>query len=73
MDRLTIHACYDGEARVWVATNDALGVATEAESLDVLEYKLREMLPELVELNGIDCPRPIEFTLVSEKASVAFA
>ena len=65
MDRLTIHACYDEEARVWVAT--------EAESLDVLEYELREMLPELVELNGIDCPRPVQFTLVSEKTSVAFA
>ena len=65
MGRLTIHACYDEEARVWVAT--------EAESLDVLEYELREMLPELVELNGIDCPRPVQFTLVSEKTSVAFA
>ena len=72
MDRLTIHACYDEEACVWVTTNDALGVTTEAESLDALEYKLREMLPELVELNGIDRPRPVQFTLVSEKSSVPF-
>ena len=54
-------------------TNRLVGVATEAESLDVIEYKLRETLPELVELNGIKLPRLIQFTLVSEKTSLAFA
>ena len=42
-------------------------------ALEVLEYKLQELIPELVELNGIDLPRPVQFTLISEKTTSAFA
>ena len=50
---LVIEAQYDEDARVWVAVNDALGLATEAETLDVLTYKLQEMVPELATLNNL--------------------
>ena len=73
MESLVINASYDEEAQVWVASNDEFGLATEAATIDVLEYKLQEMIPELAELNGVDLPHPIRFTLVSTKTTRAFA
>ena len=73
MDEIVVTALYDEEARVWVATNDELGLATEADSVEVLTYKLQEMIPELVDLNQLDVPRPIRFKLVSERHAMAFA
>jgi hypothetical protein len=65
MEELRIQAHYDEEARVWVAVHDTLGLATEADTLDVLTYKLQELIPELARLNGFTLPDPPEFTLES--------
>lgn len=73
MDQLTITAEHDEDARVWVAVEDSIGLATEAESLEVLGYKLREMLPELVELNRGKATGPLRFTLVSRRDLEAYA
>jgi len=73
MEELTITADFDEDARVWVAVDDRLGLATEAESLEVLAYKLREMLKELVELNLGQTTGPVRFTLVSRRTLEAFA
>jgi hypothetical protein len=70
---LVINAEYDGEARVWVACNDEIGLAIEADTIEVLTYKLQEIIPELVELNGLDYPRPVPFTLIVRRPTVAFA
>ena len=70
---LIVEAQYDEEARVWVAINDDLGLVTEAETLDVLTYKLQEMVPELATLNNLDVPRPVSFTLRSVRRTTAFA
>lgn len=67
MEALVIKAVFDNEARVWVAGDDTLGLVAEADTVEDLEHKLQELIPELAELNGIDLPRPIRFTLVSEK------
>ena len=49
-----IDAEWDPEADVWVATSDDVpGLATEAASLDELAGKLRVLVPELLELNGV--------------------
>ena len=49
-----IKAFWDSQANVWVATSDdELGLVTEAESLDTLVAKIRELVPELVELNDL--------------------
>ncbi|MDB9495957.1 DUF1902 domain-containing protein [Spirulina major CS-329] len=56
MQQLTcqIQAMWDSEARVWVATSDDVpGLATEADTLDILTLKLREMVPELLRLNAV--------------------
>ena len=49
-----IAADWDNEAHVWVATSDDVpGLATEAATLEGLLEKLRTMVPELLELNGV--------------------
>lgn len=47
-----IHAEWDPEARVWVATSENVpGLATEAPTLKALAEKLRTLVPELLEAN----------------------
>jgi hypothetical protein len=49
-----VNAEWDDEASVWVATSsDVPGLVTEAGTLDGLIEKLRVMVPELLELNGL--------------------
>ncbi|MWT36447.1 DUF1902 domain-containing protein, partial [Escherichia coli] len=45
-------AQYDLEARVWWTSNDALGITTEADSLEALAARLDIMVPEMVEENA---------------------
>lgn len=50
-------ACWDSEAEVWyVAETDVPGLATEAPSIDALAAKLRVMVPEMLEANGVTVP-----------------
>lgn len=47
-----VHADWDPEAGVWVATSDDVpGLATEAPTVEALTEKLRTMIPELLEAN----------------------
>jgi predicted RNase H-like HicB family nuclease len=47
-------AQWDSEAGVWVAESaDVPGLVAEAESPNVLREKLRVLIPELLELNGV--------------------
>jgi hypothetical protein len=49
-----VKAFWDAEAKVWVATSDDVpGLATEARDVDALIKKLRVMIPELLEANGL--------------------
>ena len=51
----TVMATWDADAGVWVATSqDVPGLATEAETVEILEQKLKVMIPELLEANSID-------------------
>ena len=48
-----VDAEWDDEASVWVATSDDIpGLVTEAETKDDLIRRLRELVPELLELNS---------------------
>ena len=47
---IVVHAKWDEDADVWVATtNDLPGLATEASSLESLREKLVVMIPELLD------------------------
>ena len=49
-----VQAVWDEEAAVWVATSDDVpGLVTEADSCEELEAKLKVMIPELLEENGV--------------------
>ena len=46
-----VDAVWDTEAAVWVATSDeVLGLATEAPTIEQLMQKLRFIIPELIQL-----------------------
>jgi len=71
---LVVNANWDDEAKVWVAESDAVpGLATEAASLDALVAKLRDMIPELLELNDSDLPAEVPFELLARRIGVSIA
>ena len=59
---IVIHADWDADAGVWVATTrDMRGLVTEAESIEALRAKLPGMILDLLEEYGIsDRPASIE-------------
>ncbi len=47
-------ARWDSEAGVWVAESDDVpGLVAEADSPNLLAQKLKTLIPELLELNGV--------------------
>jgi predicted RNase H-like HicB family nuclease len=54
---IVIHADWDPEAAVWVATtNDLKGLVTEADSVEALRAKLPDMILDLLEEYGVSDP-----------------
>jgi hypothetical protein len=69
-----IEAFWDEEARVWVASCEALpGLVTEAETVEILLSKLRVMIPELLECGGHPVAGEIPFHLHTQRHDVARA
>lgn len=66
-----VEAFWDSEAKVWVAeSEDVPGLATEADTIEALTDQLREMIPELLHLNGIVATEyvgNIAFELISHR------
>ena len=59
-------AKWDSEAGVWVAESDDVpGLVAEAESPNSLREKLRVLIPELLELNGVLQKKsgPVQFSV----------
>jgi len=55
-------AQWDAEAGVWVAeSKDVPGLVAEADSPNLLVQKLRTLIPELLELNGVPNDRTASF------------
>jgi len=49
-----VSAFWDEEAGVWVATSeDVLGLATEADTIEALSQKLRDIVPDLLLSNHV--------------------
>ncbi|MFD3005146.1 MULTISPECIES: DUF1902 domain-containing protein [Thermus] len=69
MTPVRVRAFWDEEAGVWVAESpDVPGLATEAQDLDGLLLKLRVMVPELLEENGLPLALPLELHLEARQA-----
>ena len=71
---LFVRAEWDDEADVWVATSDDVpGLATEETSMEDLVAKLKVMIPELLEANGLAKPGEVPFELLTRRFDVAVA
>lgn len=69
---LIVRATWDAEASVWVATSeDVPGLVTEAHTVEALTAKLKVMIPELLDANGIEDGDEVPFQLLSELTAVA--
>jgi len=69
-----IKAEWDAEAAVWVASSeDVPGLATGADSFEALIDKLKTVVPELLEENGLIAAgtREIPFTVTAERSEHA--
>lgn len=63
-----IHAEWDEEAGVWVATSDDVpGLATEADTLEALSTKLEARVPELLDANGWPESQEVYFELLARR------
>ena len=61
-DAYEILAQSDREAGIWVAeSEDVPGLVAEADSPNVLAQKLRIVIPELLEVNGVSSDRNASF------------
>lgn len=67
----SVHCTWDPKAAVWVADSDDVpGLATGADTLDALVEKLKVVIPELLEANGLlpaDHPGHIPFAIIAER------
>jgi len=71
---LFVRAEWDDESDVWVATSDDVpGLATEETSLEDLVAKLKVMIPELLEANGLAASGEVPFELLTRRFEVAVA
>ena len=69
---LTVRAVWDDEAQVWVATSDDVpGLATEADDMDALVEKLKTMIPELLDANGVAHGVDVPFEVLGQRFAVA--
>jgi predicted RNase H-like HicB family nuclease len=67
-----VHAEWDAEASVWVATSDEVpGLATEAETTEALVQKLKSLIPELLAANDQLPTEPITFELLTRRFELA--
>jgi hypothetical protein len=61
----TVNAAWDAEARVWtVGDSDVPGLAAEADTVEALQAKLRDLIPELLAENGVSPDGPVAFAFV---------
>jgi predicted RNase H-like HicB family nuclease len=72
--KLKILATWDDEAQVWVAESDDVpGLVAEAESIPALLAKLKVLVPEMLEENGLpnESNGEIPFELVASVSTTA--
>jgi predicted RNase H-like HicB family nuclease len=71
---LSVRAKWDPEAGVWVALSDDVpGLVAEAASLDELFSELQDLIPALLELNGMKDGKSASFQLVAASSRAGMA
>lgn len=67
---ITVHADWDAEAEVWIATNEDIGLVTEAGSIEQLRAKLPAMVEDLLVESHGECVVSIEIIAHSHAQAV---
>jgi predicted RNase H-like HicB family nuclease len=63
-----VRAEWDEEASVWVATSDDVpGLVTEEATMETLIEKLKVIIPELLEANGIRIDQEVPFEVLTRR------
>jgi hypothetical protein len=71
---LFVRAEWDEESRVWVATSDDVpGLVTEEATMEGLIKKLRIIVPELLEANGVKTDQEVPFEVMTRRFEIAQA
>ncbi len=66
--RYDVYVAWDSEASVWyVSESNVPGLATEAETLDIMLAKLEVMVPEMLEENGFHVTPGVPFYLLTQR------
>jgi hypothetical protein len=61
--KIVVDAFWDDEAKVWVASaRDGIGIATEAETMELLQQRLAIIVPDLL---SDDHQGPFEIELIA--------
>ena len=67
-----VRAEWDEEASVWVATSDDVpGLATEESTMEGLIEKLKVLVPELLEANGVPVNQEVPFEIITRRFETA--
>ncbi len=70
---LFVRAEWDEEAKVWVATSDDVpGLATEETTMERLVEKLKVIIPELLEANGVKVDQSLPFEVMTRRFEVTY-
>jgi hypothetical protein len=60
------------EAHVWVATSDDVpGLATEEDTMEGLIEKLKTLIPELLDVNGVEQGYEVPFEVLTRRFEIA--
>ena len=71
MSLIIINVEYDEEAQVWVAQSDAIPLATEADTFEILYRKLPDMIQDVLLDNGDPrAGKDVPFELVTHSSSL---
>jgi predicted RNase H-like HicB family nuclease len=67
-----IRAEWDEEASVWVASSDDVpGLVTEESTIEGLIEKLKVIIPELLEANGVQIDQEVAFEVMTRRFETA--
>ena len=67
-----VRAEWDEEASVWVATSDDVpGLASEEATTEGLIEKLKVIIPELLEANGVRIDQEVPFEVMTRRFEIA--
>ncbi len=69
---LFVRAEWDEETSVWVATSeDVPGLVTEEGTLEGLVEKLKIIIPELLDANGVEQEYEVPFEVITRRFEIA--